>query len=739
MMNTANTPERLFIYSLRHANTIRNNIPTSANGGWSPNEKDAGIKLNASKYLMRGSFGSLCFAFVYSAERKKHEDRGLPCVLLWWDDANNVYWVEAWVGKRIFATADVIFHPRTFPYWSEKNASLGRPQFDEHAPSRSVIVEEESVPSMDVRRSGRAWQPTGRALRNIPDVAMAPDQEEQAGEVAGQQAGEAPAEAEGVLNHLYSVIAHGEEPRNNAELQNSPFMAEWVAADQKELKSHQEHKSWTLISRQEAAAMGARVYKCNILRKNKLHPDGTLDKRKSRFVIAAYTKSLVQGIDYKEKYAGTARFASVLGILAQAAHLNLELTVIDIVTFFLYGLLGDDDKLIMEQPAGYEEPGMEDHVCKLRASIYGCPQAAHCAKKVLRKQLVEVGGFKELKSDDCVYVLRKGDAIVMMATHVDDMLCATSPSGKVKLLECLGAKFKIKVFDEPSIYTGILIERSIEQGWLKVHQGHYIRSLLEKHGMTDCHPRATPLEMGLDSTRPVMGTSAEDLKSLKSFQGIVGELMWLRSRPDIARPVNWLCRFLTCAGETQVTWAKQILRYLKGTPDMGMVFQSGGDLQLVGAVDADLAGDLNTSKSTSGFYVRAGKVGTLVAHSKLQSLVSDSTAMAETLAGKDCLRELIWQREFHSELGNEQTGATLIRADNQAMIAQSKNMVNHGSSKHYRIAQHFNKEQVEKGVAKFDYTSTKDNEADMFTKELSKDVFERHRAKVMGEPQDKPK
>jgi hypothetical protein len=60
-----------------------------------------------------------------------------------------------------------------------------------------------------------------------------------------------------------------------------------------------------------AAAKGAKVYKCKNLCTNKLHPDGTLDKRKSCFVITAHTKSLVQGIDYEEKYAGTAQFPSV--------------------------------------------------------------------------------------------------------------------------------------------------------------------------------------------------------------------------------------------------------------------------------------------------------------------------------------------------------------------------------------------------------------------------------------------
>jgi hypothetical protein len=166
----------------------------------------------------------------------------------------------------------------------------------------------------------------------------------------------------------------------------------------------------------------------------------------------------------------------------------------------------------MEQPARYEEPDKEDYVCKLQASTYGCPQGAYCAKKVLQRQLVEVGGFTELKSDDYVYVYRKGNAIVLMTTHVDNMLCATTPSGKRKLAVCLKGKFKIKkVFDEPRIYTGILIERCMEAKCIKLHQGHYVRALLEKHGMTDCQPRATPIEVGLDTKRPVIGTSAADL------------------------------------------------------------------------------------------------------------------------------------------------------------------------------------------------------------------------------------
>jgi hypothetical protein len=57
--------------------------------------------------------------------------------------------------------------------------------------------------------------------------------------------------------------------------------------------------------------------------------------------------------------------------MAYAAHHGLTLTVIDIVTFFLYGTLGNNERLVMKQPAGHEVPGKEDWVCDLNKSIYG--------------------------------------------------------------------------------------------------------------------------------------------------------------------------------------------------------------------------------------------------------------------------------------------------------------------------------------------------------------------------------
>jgi hypothetical protein len=47
------------------------------------------------------------------------------------------------------------------------------------------------------------------------------------------------------------------------------------------------------------------------------------------------------------------------------------------------------------------------------------------------------------------------------------------------LVKCLEANFKIRVSNAPSIYTGVLIERCMDDKKIKMHEGHYVRALLE--------------------------------------------------------------------------------------------------------------------------------------------------------------------------------------------------------------------------------------------------------------------
>ena len=96
---------------------------------------------------------------------------------------------------------------------------------------------------------------------------------------------------------------------------------------------------------------------------------------------------------------------------------------------------------------------------------------------------------------------------------------------------------------------------------------------------------------------------------------------------------------------------KWILRYLRGSSDICICF-TGASLKLQGYVDADFAGDINSRKSTTGFFFTLG--GTAISWaSNLQKIVTLSTTEAEYVAATEAKKEMIWLHDFLDELGKQ--------------------------------------------------------------------------------------
>ena len=95
-------------------------------------------------------------------------------------------------------------------------------------------------------------------------------------------------------------------------------------------------------------------------------------------------------------------------LLSLVATQNLELEQLDVKTAFLHGDL--EEEIFMRQPRGYEEQGKEEHVCKLRRSLYGLKQSPRQWYKRFDEFVLKIG-FKRSLYDSCVYI-RKLKAIV---------------------------------------------------------------------------------------------------------------------------------------------------------------------------------------------------------------------------------------------------------------------------------------------------------------------------------------
>ena len=94
-----------------------------------------------------------------------------------------------------------------------------------------------------------------------------------------------------------------------------------------------------------------------------------------------------------------------------------------------------------------------------------------------------------------------------------------------------------------------------------------------------------------------------DLFDSEVYRSAVGSLLYVSTgtRPDIAFAVSMVAKFSSKPTKQHWQGVKRILRYLKGTADLGLLYRRSDAEELTGYSDSDWAGDLDDRKSTSGY------------------------------------------------------------------------------------------------------------------------------------------
>lgn len=163
---------------------------------------------------------------------------------------------------------------------------------------------------------------------------------------------------------------------------------------------------------------------------------------------------------------------------------------------------------------------------------------------------------------------------------------------------------------------------------------------------------------------------------------------------------------------------KWILRYLRGTTNQALCF-GGSNIALQGYVDADMAGDIDNRRITTGYVFTVG--GTTVSWvSKIQSVVALSTTEAEYVAATKASKEMIWLQRFMDELDKKHDMGTLY-SDRQSAIHLAKNSAFHSRTKHIHLNYHFIRSVLEDGELKLEKIHTSQNPAYMLTKVVTRE------------------
>jgi transposase InsO family protein len=521
------------------------------------------------------------------------------------------------------------------------------------------------------------------------------------------------------------VQAADDEPSSFSQAMTRTDRQQWELAAKEEYRSIQAAGTWNLTP----LPAGRHAIGCKWVFKLKRKADGTVDRYKARLVAKGYSQK--EGIDYTETFAPVAKFASIRALLSLAAYLDLELHQMDVKTAFLNGDLDHD--IYMQQPEGFVVTGQERLVCKLQKSLYGLKQAGRAWYEKIHLALVELG-FHALHADTCIYQLRRGSLVMLIALYVDDLLLlSNSLDGLTALKQDLARRFAMKDLGEAHYVLGIQIDRNRAARTLHISQQEYISKMLQRFGMTEAKVVPTPLDSSIKLTKADCPTpnTAPDFVFIQQYQSAVGAIMYamLGTRPDIAFAVASLSQFSSNPGQSHWAAVRHVLRYLCGSAHYKLTYGLAPSLTpessishlptLHGYCDSDWGADRDDRRSVTGYVFMLGG-GAVSWQSKKQHTVALSSVEAEYMASTQATKEALWWRTFLIELGMPKTITTIIHSDSQGSIALSKNPEHHARSKHIDIRHHFVREQVAAGTVALQYVPTHDMIADVLTKPLSK-------------------
>ena len=182
-------------------------------------------------------------------------------------------------------------------------------------------------------------------------------------------------------------------------------------------------------------------------------------------------------------------------------------------------------------------------------------------------------------------------------------------------------------------------------------------------------------------------------------------------------------------GPKHVQALKRALRYLKKTTDKGLVYDFSKyppRKGIYGYYDASYADDVDTRRSTLA-YVFFYEGCPISWNSKLHSYVTTSTNHSEYCAAAKAAKEAKFIEKITLALGmNYAVRPIHLFSDSQGAIAMSYNPVKREASKHVDLADHYAREQVERGTITISYIPTKEMTADLLTKALPRASFLYH-------------
>ena len=507
--------------------------------------------------------------------------------------------------------------------------------------------------------------------------------------------------------YIYVNYVSANSPRTYDEALSSSESELWKDAMQREIDCINKNKTWKLVERPK----NKKIIDVKWVFTNK-----TNNLKKARLVVRGFQqKEILEDI-----YSLVARLQTLKLLLTFCVQNKYLIEQMDVETAFLNGAIKSE--VYVKQPDGYNDK--TDRVYKLDKALYGLRESPRAWYECFDKFILSIG-FKRSNSDYCLYIFEdKNGERIFIILFVDDLLICSKNKTKINEIKLkLQQRFSMKDMGKIKTYLGINIDHKYKDEIMTLDQSDYIDSLAKHYRIIDSKLYNTPMEQNLNIE------PAQSVSNNLKYRNLIGALLYISTctRGDISYSVNYLSRFQNCYDDTHYKYALRVLKYLYLTKDLKLIFKRNLKAEILDCyVDADWAGDNLDRKSTTGFIIRFfGNV--IYWKTKKQSSVTKSSTSAEYVALSEAVSEIKFIKGLINDFKIKIDLPIKIYEDNAGtvLIAKYGNLTKR--SKYIEIHYHFVSECYDLKEIDIVKVDTEKNLADIFTKALGRNKFEKLR------------
>jgi transposase InsO family protein len=258
-------------------------------------------------------------------------------------------------------------------------------------------------------------------------------------------------------------------------------------------------------------------------------------RHKARWVVRGFSQQ--HGVDNDETFSPVVKPATIRTVLNIASSHQWPIHQLDVKNAFLHGYL--NETVYCQRPPGFIDPSRPDHVCLLQRSLYGLKQAPHVWYQRFATYLQQLG-FVPSVTDTSLFVYNTGGQTAYLLLYVDDIVLTASSTDLLhSIIQRLHSEFAMTDLGALHHFLGISVTRSSDGLFLSQRQ--YAMDVLQRAGMSDCHPSLTPV----DSKSKLSATNGPPVDDASGYRSIAGALQWLTlTHPDLAYAVQQVCLFM---------------------------------------------------------------------------------------------------------------------------------------------------------------------------------------------------